>query len=259
MSRIVQFTQLGNFGRFGNQLFQYAFARAYAEKYDAVLETPTWIGEEIFNIPNTPLSCKLPTHGVDVIPWGTVNIDLLGYFQTKDCFSLLSKRKLKEWFVFQDRWLPYLKPTEEVVAHSRVGDYATFWSAVFCRVSKKSFVEACLKFDIPTEKLVYLTEENPTIDESLNDVSYSKVSNSMYGTGCYLDNGISFLADFFRMINSKVLLRGNSTFSFWAGFFKGENVYSPMVQGKVGLQDVEFVEGNESAICNNTDDIIIGE
>lgn len=35
-------------GRFGNQLFQYAFARALAEKYGAELQTSDWIGPQIF-------------------------------------------------------------------------------------------------------------------------------------------------------------------------------------------------------------------
>ena len=61
------------------------------------------------------------------------------------------------------------------------------------------------------------------------------------------------------MINAKVLLRSNSTFGFWAGFFNGSDVYSPVVQGKVGFNDVEFVKGNHSAICNVTDDMIFNE
>ena len=257
--RIVQFTQLGNFGRFGNQLFQYAFARAYAEKYDAILETPPWIGEKVFELNWTPITCSLPRTDLDTVPWGEVNIDLWGYFQTKDCFSILSTTKLLQWFTFQDKWKKFLVSTEEVIAHERKGDYESLWSDVFCSVSRDSFLYACVALGIDPELIVFLSEENPTQNTDCSDVCYSNVTNSMYGSGIYPDKGISFLPDFFRMINSKVLFRGNSSFSFWAGFFKDDGVYSPVVKGLTKLQDVSFVKGNHSAICSVTDDIFFGD
>lgn len=257
--RIIQFSQLGNFGRFGNQIFQYVFARAYAEKYDAILELPTWIGEKIFkDVSHTPISCRLPRIPIDHIPWGRVNIDLFGYFQTKECFDILSEKKIRKWLVFQDQFNDYLKQSNEIIAHQRMGDYVTLWPDIFCVITKKSFLNSCIKFRICKQNLIYLSEENPTNNKMLNDIAYSKISNSRYGSGIYEDKGISFLPDFFRMINSKILFRSNSSFSFWAGFFKNENVYSPIVKGKTGYQDVEFVKDNRSAICSVTDDIIFG-
>jgi hypothetical protein len=259
--RIIQFSQLGNFGRLGNQMFQYAFARAYAEKHNAVLEIPNWIGESIFkNVSHPPLSKRLPRMTLDKIPWGEVNIDLFGYFQFKECFDILSESKLREWFTFQDRWLEkYSKRNGDVVAHIRRGDYVEKYPNVFCIISENSYIQACRKYDLDEKNLIWLSEEKPTVDSTTKEVSYTKQKNSMYGSGIYKDKGISFLPDFFRMINADVLLRANSTFSFWAGFFRnGRRTYSPAVGNKVGYCDVEFIAGNWPSLVPAHDDIIFG-
>jgi hypothetical protein len=256
--RIIQCTTLGRFGRFGNQLFQYAFARAYAEKYDAILELPQWIGEKIFkNVSTRPISCSLPRTPPDTIPWGQVNIDLCGYFQTSRCFDILSNNRLREWFAFQDKWIDRfsVKIPDEIVAHRRLGDYVTLHPGVFCTVSKESYLRIISKLGFDEGDVTWLSEETPTKGE--DEVCYSRQPHGIYGCGFYPDKGIGFLTDFFRMINAKILLRSNSTFGFWAGFFKGHGVYSPVVGKLVGQQDVDFVEGNESAICGVTDDMVI--
>jgi len=243
MPNVIQFTQLGNFGRFGNQMFQYAFARAYAEKYNARLEIPNWIGEKIFkNVSHPKPSKKLARTKLDVVPWGQTNIDLFGYFQSHEVFNILSESKLREWFMFKDEWQKYLSPSNKIVAHLRRGDYLSQYSKEFCIISEESYIDA-IGSDIE-----FLSEESPTI---YNDVyvGYSLQKNSMYGRDdCYYDGGISFLPDFFKMINAKTLLRANSTFSFWAGFFNADKVMSPRVGNLVGLQDVKFEEGNHCSI-----------
>lgn len=258
--RIIQFSQLGNFGRLGNQMFQYAFARAYAEKYDATLEIPNWIGEKIFkNVSHRPVSRRLPRTVIDKITWGDVNVNFFGYFQKKECYEILSESKLREWFSFQDKWLEtYPKKENEVVAHLRKGDYAKVYTRNFCVISRKSYIRACRKFGLDSQKIVWLSEETPTKDDAAVEVSYKKTKNSMYGSGMYEDNGVSFLPDFFRMINARALLRANSTFSFWAGFFREGDTFSPAVDGKVGLSDVEFVRGNYSAMFPGHCNVIFG-
>ena len=49
MAYVVQTSNLGVRG-FGNCLFQYVAARAYAEKIGACLQTPDWVGTRIFQI-----------------------------------------------------------------------------------------------------------------------------------------------------------------------------------------------------------------
>lgn len=239
MSKIIQFTSLGHFGRFGNQIFQYIFARTYAERYGAILEIPNWIGQKIFkNVEHVEPTKQLPRTGIDSLNFGDVNLDLLGYFQKKEYISILEERKIRKWLQFQDRWLEKFKDLNfDVVAHLRKGDYIYKYSDVFCEVSKRSYLDACDKFNISKENIVWLSEEE---QEKIDD----------------LDDDLQFLRDFFIMVNAKILLRGNSTFSFWAGFFNKNKVYSPVVKGKTGIQDVDFIEGNTASIVNCNDDFI---
>lgn len=53
---------LGTYGRFGNQLFQYAFLRIYARRHGLQLQTPPWVGEELFGIPPSPITVNLPAY-----------------------------------------------------------------------------------------------------------------------------------------------------------------------------------------------------
>jgi len=239
---IIQFTQLGKFGRFGNQMFQYAFARAYAEKYGCILEIPTWVGEKIFkNVSHSPISKHCPRTSLDEIKWGQVNIDLFGYFQKKEFIDILSEAKLREWFVLQDKWLEFfINLKTYAIAHLRRGDYQTLYADVFCIISKESYQRAFKKFGVQEQSVYWRAEES--------QVKWR-----------YIDDDILFLPDFFEMMNVQHLFRANSTFSFWAGFFNKNKVYSPVVGNKVGVNDVEFVEGNASSIvaCNN--DFIFGK
>ncbi len=57
----VQMLSLGQNGRFGNQLLQYAFVRLYARQHDLAAEFPDWIGRDIFDFDDPFPSTKLPT------------------------------------------------------------------------------------------------------------------------------------------------------------------------------------------------------
>ena len=52
----LSFSLLGIDGEFGNQLFQYAFARLYSEKYGLRLETYDWVGQKLFGLHDPPVS-----------------------------------------------------------------------------------------------------------------------------------------------------------------------------------------------------------
>ena len=244
MSRIIQFTSLGRFGRFGNQIFQYLFARAYAEKNDAILEIPSWIGQKVFkNINHPKPSVKLPSTKLDKFPSG-VNIDIFGYCQKKEFIDILSESKIRECLQFQDKWVEYFKVLKSiVVAHIRRGDYLDKYSNIFCVVSKKSYYDACDKFEIP---------------RMYPDIVWRSEERQVKWRG--LDDDLLFLPDFFEMMQCQYLLRANSTFSFWAGFFNTTGkVYSPVVEGQLGECDVEFVEGNCSKIVGCNPDFIFKE
>ena len=238
-NNIIQFTQLGKFGRFGNQMFQYAFARAYAEKYNSTLEIPSWIGEKIFkNVSHPPISKHLKRTSLDKVSFGEVDVDLFGYFQKKEFIDILSETKLCEWFTFQDKWIEYFANLKSyAIAHLRRGDYQTLYANVFCIVSKESYQKAFEKFNVRVYDVYWKMEETQVKWRGMDD-------------------DLLFLPDFFEMINAQHLFRANSTFSFWAGFFNKNKVYSPSVGNKVGLNDVEFIEGNHPQLFPSHSDIM---
>jgi hypothetical protein len=229
-------------GRFGNQLFQYAFARAYAEAHQATLLTPEWIGKIIFNLSDPPLNMNLPLAGFDEIPNGRVNLTLRGYFQFQDAINYMSRTKLKSWFQMQEHWRQKFTTRLSIAAHLRRGDYAHNHNTIFCLVSEASYVAACKKFRLDENKITWISEETQKTQEA-----------------------IPFLEDFALLQNADILLRANSTFSWWAGILGNGRVFSPLVENRVGVHDVEFVEGNWPRIadgCNcrtNISDLYVKE
>lgn len=228
MNGVVQIANLGSFGRFGNQLFQYAAARGYARKIGARLETPPWVGEYLFKGINAArITSVMPTLPLDTIPQnGETNINLHGYFQHSQAFELYTLADLVEWFTFKDHVKEHLARYEGVgvVAHLRRGDYLHYPDA-FCTIHKSAYETAIAENGYDVSKVEWVCEENPRDVGLLN---------------------IPWLADFAVLLNAQVLFRSNSTFSWWAALLWNHyKVYSPVVEGKFGQwSDVKFIEGN---------------
>ena len=58
MKEVILMSTLGSNGRFGNQIFQYAFLNIYAKKYDLDIKTPSWIGHDLFGHHDSPIVQK---------------------------------------------------------------------------------------------------------------------------------------------------------------------------------------------------------
>lgn len=65
---VLTMSSIGKLGRFGNQLFQYAFLRICAEQSGAKVECPAWIGQTLFGHDDAKISRRLPAaiEGLDV-------------------------------------------------------------------------------------------------------------------------------------------------------------------------------------------------
>ena len=127
---VLTMSSIGNLGRFGNQLFQYAFLRICAEKSGAQVECPPWIGQNLFGHNDAPISKRLPPAierrdvggnlfddvpefipylekladakssrvGADAIAYGLVNVDLWGFFQVPTRFLKPHKEYFRSLF-----------------------------------------------------------------------------------------------------------------------------------------------------------------
>jgi len=224
----VQCSQLGSNGRFGNQLFQYAFARTYADKFGYELEIPLdWEGRSIFGIDAPPISCKMQERNEGDNGWfGDHDIDLTGYFTTRNYTKYMDRSEIRKWFYLEN----YLDLPERYTAvHLRRTDYSTIGT-----ISKECVEHWIDKFNV-TDPIIYLSD----------DTSLSNINE--------LNRKHHFLDDFLIMINSTNLFRCHSTFSWWAGELSNSRVLSPIVFNKLQIcvqdQFVDFVEGNHPALC----------
>jgi len=219
----VQVSCLGSHGRFGNQLFQYATARAFADAHRVTLETPAhWQGRRLFGLNDKPLGAPLPRSCPDKLPAGT-GFDLIGYWQFQQALDLYSAERAREWFRFDPRVVqqiigkPFVKPREfYVAAHLRRGDYASDFKHCFCTVSKASYERAFARYGVDPADVIWVGE----------------------------DSGRSWLEDFLILRHADMLFRANSSFSWWASVLGGIPTFSPVVEARIGEQDVEFVPGN---------------
>lgn len=249
----VQISCLGKLGRFGNSLYQYAFARAYAEEHGAILETNDWIGRKLFENINEPIiKTFLPRTSKGGIPWGRTGFDLYGYYQSQECLNIMNASKVREWYTFKDKWhklFPYKNATcgrhgwdtailggkvdyRPVVAYLRRGDYVAKYKNYYCIVGKQSYKKAFLKFGIDPTKVYWITgeTEDPLCPEAKAI-------------------GAEYLPNFFILMNSDHFFRANSTFCLWAGFLGKGRVYGPVVGDLVGERQVDFVQGNHPRIA----------
>jgi hypothetical protein len=232
--RIVTTRRLGTFGRWGNSLFLYAYARKYAEIHKATLQTPEWLAQKVFkNITEPLIDRELPQTECDQVPWGKVNIDILGYFQNAKFLEIMSRKWLKEIFTFQDRWIeafPKPKPFY-IAAHVRRGDYHGLQS-IFALIKESSYLNACTQYGYSVSDIIWVHEDKPTSTPETEA------------------EGIGFLKDFMTLYNADIILRGNSTFSWWAATLSNAKIYSPVIGDNRGLCDVNFVPGNWPMIAN---------
>ena len=56
---ILAMSSLGKIGRFGNQLMQYFFLRACAERSGASIQCPDWLGRKLFGLSDPPVTARL--------------------------------------------------------------------------------------------------------------------------------------------------------------------------------------------------------
>ncbi len=228
-------------GRFGNVGCQFLFCRAFAEQRGYELRMDPWIGERVFD-----LMVARPDIGareVEAIP--TVNeisifnersdrtIFFRGYAQTQDCVDLYSKVDAKYWLRLRPEITDTLAyfPVPRAMAHRRVGDYIGYLLPV---VSRKSYLDACEYYCIDDTHLRFSLEEDPRRHPDIPD-------------------DISFIVDFYCMMKTPTLLRGNSSYSWLAALLGNGLVLSPVIDGLEGGKEhdnVSFVPGNWPRLQN---------
>lgn len=262
----MSFVQVLLAGGLGNRMFEYAFARGYAERHGLQLRRETCILDKIFDIPEDPPAdvANAPNRSAEnVHEWdGESGVTILGMGQHQRCLDYYSRAKVREWFRLRPNLEELVRdvPSMELVASVRQGDYAYACNPMVL-IDPQSYVDACDQHGLDKHKIYWLHSELhyrvPQIDVelpwmNLNDHEKGKLP----GMGARLD----FLPDLALMMRAKVVLRSNSTFAWWAATLGDARVFCPNLDGidaAAGLWDemrhpqkVPFVEGNHKPMIS---------
>ncbi len=240
-------------GRFGNQLFQYAALRVYARRYGLKLQTGSWVGEQLFGIPSSPITVRLPRYTerrkVDdnpCVPEGRelCGHDFHGYGQYHTSYFAPDRKWLCELYrpvgKLRQRMDEPLRQLQHkgktlIGLHLRRGDYGrlsfyftpTLWYLTWLRKHWADYEEPVLF--IATED-VELVEEfaayNPVIATDLGvDLKAEPLDNYPYLKHDLKDQDpiqLDFFPDWFLMSECAVILMPNSTFSMTAAMFSDQ-------------------------------------
>ncbi len=258
-------------GRFGNQLFQYAALQTYARRHELTLQTTPWVGEQLFGIPPSPITMRLPryiegskaTNKPCVDPPLKQELygrDFHGYGQYHTSYFAPDRTWLRELYrpigSLRKRMGEPLRRLREcgktlVGLHLRRGDYGrlsfyitpTSWYLNWLRQHWDGLNEPVLFIATESPELVdEFAAYNPVIATDLGvDLSTMPLDNYPY-LGHDMEHRdpwqMDFFPDWFLLSECDMILMPNSTFSMTAAMFSDtvQKVY------RSDLPTQEFVE-----------------
>ena len=227
----IAMSTLGKNGGFANQLFQYGFLKTYAKEHNLRVETPEWLGQEIFGLEDPPMGRFLPVVPENIesdlsaswIANSTValkNVDFWGFFQYHTAYYAKHREYWRSLFQpieeieakMQGAWQGLKAKGKTVVAiHLRLGDYFYLcphwiapweWYGEWLRGFWETLEEPILYLASDEVKKVwkYFAEYRPITARDL---------------GVELP-GMEFYRDFYVLSHADALGISNSTFSFAA-------------------------------------------
>jgi hypothetical protein len=227
---MISFNRLGNYGRLGNQLFQYAFLRATARRLGVKFYCPHWIGDEVFElndsderalepinihqIYNQPSHCSGFNQDALSIKDGT---DITGYFQTERYWD---RDIIREWYRFREnkicrvrRKYEQIDFTKSVAIHLRFGDFAslTLNRIVFYIPPLDYYIRAFSRIEKNENILVFS-------DDTRLARQYVQPWNAKY---LFIENNEVY-EDVYLMSQCRDIIISTSTLSWW-GAFLGES------------------------------------
>ncbi len=275
---LVTMSSLGQNGRFANQLFQYAFLKIYAKKYDLRVETPQWIGQYLFGHDDPSISFRLPekrilldadkTDGMytnlatslieDFCSPPYENIDFWGYFQFHTKYYLPHK----------DYFISLFKPTSQVEEnlqlviqklktrgktlvglHLRRGDYEHYTNGLFYAAPTqwyKTWLEGF--WETLEEPVLFIASDEP--HKVINDfMEYNPVT--IQSLDLPIPTDFYFYVDFYVLTQCNVVAISNSSFSFLASMLN-EKATIFVRPHLVSQKLIPFEPWNSEVLLQNT-------
>jgi len=240
----LQMTTVGAKGRFGNQIFQYAFARIYARRHHLTLEVADWVGRDLFEFDD-----PLPSRILPRVDEAEVQPDCFTLLASPEDSPLLRDVDLHGYFVpHTSRWSPYrdefqkmyrpggrIKPALDAVVsqirsqgrtlvalHIRRGDfgYGEFW------IAPASWYRAQLEkiWPLLDQPVLYIASDDPKAREEFADVNPVAADTSQ----CQLP-GLAYFVDHYILSQADRLIIANSSFSYTAAMINdtAQGFYRP--------------------------------
>ena len=139
------------------------------------------------------------------------------------------------------------------VCHLRRGDIAEVtFTGSHSMISKETYIRQLYSLCAEFSSVVWLSESKQDRTENIwNNKSPGHRWTYPKGEHYCPDIILDFLPDLLSMIFARVLLRGNSSLSWWGAFLSEAEVYSPVIKpkplerkNKYYILDTEFVKGN---------------
>ena len=247
---VVTMSQFGKYGRFGNQLFQYAFLKQYTALYpDCELQIPPWVGCYLFGLSDSPIQESLPkfveTGSEQWYLYSTppnskelLDHNFHGYAQYHTSYFRPFQKEWRKLFTASPGIVERLKPaTEKLLAetrptvgiHLRRGDYGQF----HFYITPVAWYLQCLAELNLKNPLLFIASETPSLAEEFRNAGYEVVTSESLGVSLnaeilphynYLEADktvreplqLDFYPDFHLLSQCSHLLMPNSSFSFAA-------------------------------------------
>ena len=261
---VVTMSNFGHNGRFGNQLFQYAFLSLVARRQSTPLQLPLWSGSALFRLtPSHDLKTAVYKikesevnfsdliHLIRVTDEKFKGIDFDGQAQFHTSYYAPDKEFIRSLFIFDVRLPDFFKKAlvnlglaqKKIIAiHLRRGDYGYHqYFRAPCSWYEKWISEAGYS---PDEYIIYICSESP--EKYLKQFSKFSVITSA-DLNCPIQLTPYF--DFMVMTLADAVATSNSSFSFFASMLntKTSQFYRPDFD-KSGL--VQFDPWNADPLLN---------
>ena len=109
---MISFSKLGNYGRLGNQLFQYAFIRTTAARLRTQFYCPKWDGDDFFSLHDTDERATVSSGITNSFDPGEQagfiaealevddNTEIQGFFQSEKYYP--DNEVVRDWYTFRE-------------------------------------------------------------------------------------------------------------------------------------------------------------
>ena len=246
---IIANSNIGNMGRFGNQILQYAFLRSYADDLGFSFQTSKWIGDQIFNVKVGMDNSGKGLRKISQSQYGTKNCNILnctdrlanadinGFFQYDMKIYSTYKEDLLKDFSFKGHYLKRANHIASVLEaqkgvtvglHLRRGDYGT---GIFYIAPNQWYVEWLEKLKERYNSLTIFIASDDLKAVEKDFANYNVITANEFGKDTSIPE---FFDDFAALTLCNKLAISNSTFSFTAGLFntQADEFLRPNLQSK---------------------------